>query len=385
MADGIKKLLEQQRMFEDLGGLSALARAARGIHQIEGIDQLHARINELTAIPNAMKTALELINPSNSLGQLISGRLRVFSELGESMRIFQDQLVLPDTSSFAVLLKDYPAGLSKTIRDAIGGVDTLQARMAAMKTPWLDTEQQSLSARAFVDMQAVGGLASSVNSFSARIAGALRVELGDWRDPITFDVPELVNSVARFELYDSRGFNSNLTHFTEEAYQETVQIAGLMIEEDLEPDVIDEDDDGVGLNSRAYETLLRFEREIRAFIVAVMRQAFGVDWMKHQLPPEMFDEWNEKKQKALQQGAEELPLIEYADFTDYKAIIERGDNWKQVFKPIFGRPEDIRESFQRMFPVRIATMHARFITLDDDLLLRAETTRVLRRLRRYLS
>ena len=115
-----------------------------------------------------------------------------------------------------------------------------------------------------------------------------------------------------------------------------------------------------------------------------MTQAFGPDWMKHQLPPKMFDDWNDKKQKALQQGAEDIPLTESADFTDYKAIIERGDNWKQVFKPVFGRPEDIRESFQRMFPVRIAAMHARFITLDDDLLLRAETTRVLNRLQRFM-
>jgi hypothetical protein len=327
----------------------------------------------------------EVLNTTNSLGELLSGRLQGFTELGASMSLLQDQMVLPDTSSFAALLKDYPAGFSKTLRDAMGGFDSLQARIAAMKAPWLDIEHQALSTRAFADMQAVGGLASSLNSFSARIAGALRVELGDWRDPITFDVPGLVDPVARFELYDSRGFNSNLTHFSEEAYQETVQIAGLAIEEDLEPEVINEDDDEVGRNSRAYETLLRFEREIRAFITAAMSQAFGIEWTRHQLPPRMFDDWNEKKQKALLQGAEDLPLIEYADFTDYKAIVERSDNWKLAFKPIFGRPEDIRESFQRVFPVRIATMHARFITLDDDLLLRAETTRVLNRLRHYVS
>ena len=36
------------------------------------------------------------------------------------------------------------------------------------------------------------------------------------------------------------------------------------------------------------------------------------------------------------------------------------------------------ESFQRLFPVRIATMHARLINWDDELLLLVETKRVLR-------
>ena len=80
-------------------------------------------------------------------------------------------------------------------------------------------------------------------------------------------------------------------------------------------------------------------------------------------------------------GYSEQPLIDYADFTDYRAIIERKDNWNAVFKPVFGRAEDVRESFQRLFPVRITTMHARLITRDDELLLLVETKRVLKAIR----
>ena len=60
---------------------------------------------------------------------------------------------------------------------------------------------------------------------------------------------------------------------------------------------------------------------------------------------------------------------------------ERNDNWREVFKPIFLRAEDVRESFQRLFSIRIATMHARVITMDDETLLRFETTRVLKAIR----
>ena len=68
----------------------------------------------------------------------------------------------------------------------------------------------------------------------------------------------------------------------------------------------------------------------------------------------------------------------YADINDYRQIIERKNNWSTVFRPVFGRPEDVRESFQRLFPIRIATMHARIVTLDDEFLIRVETRRVLK-------
>jgi hypothetical protein len=100
--------------------------------------------------------------------------------------------------------------------------------------------------------------------------------------------------------------------------------------------------------------------------------------MKQRLPSAMRDSWIEKKDKAVGAGNPEFPLIDYADFTDYKVIIERRDNWDAVFKAVFGRIEDVRESFQRLFHVRIAIMHARPISQDDELLLRVETKRVLK-------
>jgi hypothetical protein len=92
----------------------------------------------------------------------------------------------------------------------------------------------------------------------------------------------------------------------------------------------------------------------------------------------MFEEWRSKQDRAVEAGQPECPLIEYADFTQYKTIIERRDNWARVFKAVFRRPDDIRESFQRMFPLRIASMHARAIEPDDELLLMVETRRMLK-------
>ncbi len=42
----------------------------------------------------------------------------------------------------------------------------------------------------------------------------------------------------------------------------------------------------------------------------------------------------------------------------------------------FRREEDVRESFQRLHPLRIATMHARLLTQDDEVFLSVEVKRI---------
>ncbi|KQB60781.1 MULTISPECIES: hypothetical protein [Acidovorax] len=70
-------------------------------------------------------------------------------------------------------------------------------------------------------------------------------------------------------------------------------------------------------------------------------------------------------------------FIEAADFTDYEAIICRKDHWREVFQGRFKRQESVRESFQRLYPIRLAAMHARFVTKEDELYLAAEGMRLL--------
>ena len=109
-----------------------------------------------------------------------------------------------------------------------------------------------------------------------------------------------------------------------------------------------------------------------------MTEAFGVDWPKHRLSKELYEEWQKKKMKAEQEGRKEWPLIAYADFTDYERVICRRDNWRDIFEPFFHREESVRESFQRLHPIRLDTMHARPITQDDELLLYVETRRLVK-------
>ena len=108
-----------------------------------------------------------------------------------------------------------------------------------------------------------------------------------------------------------------------------------------------------------------------------MTAIFGENWIRHQVPNEIRQQWLRKQQTARNNGGPERPLIFYADFTDYVPIITRRDNWLKVFKQTFRRQDFVRESFQRVYPIRICVMHARVITQDDELYMYVETKRIL--------
>ena len=99
--------------------------------------------------------------------------------------------------------------------------------------------------------------------------------------------------------------------------------------------------------------------------------------MKQQVPGETLMQWKDKRKSAVDRGHPAEPLLEYADFTDYFRIIDRNDNWEKVFKAVFSSKDDIRESFQRLYPIRLAAMHARLIDQDDELILYVEIKRIL--------
>jgi len=248
----------------------------------------------------------------------------------------------------------------------------LRLAMGGMREPWIQIRESISSARAFSDLIAIGRGVNNLPAFDRAFTNELRHSLGDWREQIEIRLEPLLNPLSRSEYYIEMGFDSALTEFTQEAFDQSLEIAGLH-----EPDIsnsVDSDE----LAQQAYEQLRQFELAIRNFIAEVLQNAFGENWARKQVPSEMLSSWIGKKETAIKNGEEELPLIYYADFTDYKVIIEKRDNWKTVFSSFFQRPEDVRESFQRLYPVRLATMHARIVTRDDVLLMLVETKRVLK-------
>lgn len=258
--------------------------------------------------------------------------------------------------------------------------------MEQMKTPWLEMANPAISASAFAAIQEMGSALTHIKAYDADLSSALRVELGDWRHPI--DWPDAIFSdlEARSNFYASLGVNTALTNMPMPAFREALGMAELwgpppvLIEryQEVEPEESENlDEAGFARTNEAHDRLQRLESQLRKFIDDILTLEAGPNWTKHRLHPNLLEEWREKKQRAQQHIDLDLPLIAYADFTDYERVICRKDNWR-LFEMYFGRPESVRESLQRLYPIRIDTMHSRLITQDDELFLVVECKRLMK-------
>jgi hypothetical protein len=306
----------------------------------------------------------------------------------EAIASFESRFRLPDQLESAFLAEQFHArAVQENLAVQTHGLaaQALQQAMEKMSTPWLDHERTVRSVAGFAQIQRIGEAVRTLPAFDDSLAATLRESLGDWRDPITWRPEIFTNLAARGDFYVSLGFDSALTSFPLPAFEQGLAIAGLDgVPWEAEPGEIEEDDiEEVGLarSNAAHDQLQRAERLLRRFIAKHLTRISGPDWPKHRLPNGLYEEWREKKRKAEEAGAEGRPLIEYADFTHYALIICKKDNWREVFQAFFRREESVRETFQRLHPIRLDVAHARLITQDDELLLRAEVMRLEKAMR----
>ncbi|MCB1467826.1 MAG: hypothetical protein KDK08_11925, partial [Rhizobiaceae bacterium] len=377
--DNLRKLMglhdSLMRQLEPFGGLAKMidesSAAAKLVQQMREQDQL-ARI-AFGPFEDLRRTGVML--EAKKLGIEV-GRV------DELVRAATERFRLPEFKEASALVEAYRLGPgSKTLANLYGG-DVFAKAIESMRTPWLDAADTARSAGAFAELQSIGFALQNFQGFDDRLSDALRIDLGDWRDLIDWPENIFTDALVRSDFYIQRGFAPHLTNLPGPAFDESVGLAGLRpappeLAEPYYRGEGDEDEAAFQRTNEAHDRLQRFESRLRKFIDDVMTAAFGDQWTKHQVPGEIRKKWLDKKQKAMDNGEGEHPLIAYADFTDYVPIITRTDNWTQVFEPIFRRSAFVQESFQRLYPIRICTMHARMITQDDELYLYVEIKRIL--------
>ena len=307
----------------------------------------------------------------------------------QAMAGFEVRFRLPEIAETARLIGELRVGpLSETLRKYAEMESSLQRAMDSMRTPWLDVDRAMHSIVGFTELQGIGhALRTTVPAFDNVLASALRTDLGDWRDRIAWPPEIFRDSRARSDFYAGLGFDHALTDFPRPAFGQSLRIAGLRREPPalvdrygapVPPSVDSDEEEGLARTNMAHDWLLRLETQLRRFIDDNMTRAFGSGWPKHRLPKGLYEKWQEKKGAARSAGAREWPLIAYADFTDYEPVICKRDNWREVFASFFNSPESVCESFQRLYPLRLDTMHARPISQDDELLLYVETKRLVK-------
>jgi hypothetical protein len=380
----IGQLGESLRFIEESSGATRIAETARLLGENSSINQI---MESLNLHQELARTAL---GPMWELRQ--AGVLDLFSRpelelASHAMEAFQDRFRLPKMDEAARLVMQFRENsASEMLTRYALRESSLQQAIESMRTPWLDAHEAMKSMAGFAEIQGIGHALQNMPAFDESFAATLRLELGDWRDTISWPPEIFTDLAARADFYVGLGFNAALTDFPLRAFEQSLDIAGLR--RGLPPVVREfvpssrsaegEEEQGLTRTNAAHDRLQRLERLLRKFIDEEMTQAFGTDWPRRRLPNGLYDQWHEKKRKAEQAGAEERPLIEYADFTDYGQVICRADNWREVFGLFFVRPESVRESFQRLHPIRLDTMHARLITQDDELLLHVEVQRLVK-------
>jgi hypothetical protein len=289
---------------------------------------------------------------------------------------FAQRFRLPELEAITALQKSLTQpGILETLDRYRLESDIVSRAMAEMNSPWLNLQNQLGSVAALTELHGMGHLLATLPSFDDHVTAALRVDLGDWRGPLALDLPALLDPLTRSKFYISRGFDPGLTDFPVPAFRDGLTSAGLYEAPDEEQGAEDTEVSFMRTNE-AHDRLMRFEYRLRLFIDEKMTLAIGPDWTRHRVPEPLRTAWQDKKERGLAAGEAEQPLIAYADFTDYVAIIIRKDNWRDVFGAMFQHKPSVEESFRRLYPVRICTMHARPITADDALFLLVEIKRL---------
>ena len=312
---------------------------------------------------------------------VLPSRLENIRRLGAEL---DKQFRLPKPVEFPKLLQSIEMDAASAFLARHQKVEaSLRETMKAMSTPWLNMQHTIRSLTGIAGLNELGQIVQRASTLEVAPAKHLRSLLGDWRKKIDWPVEIFTDPLARSEFYLDLGLEPALTEFPAEAFHEALSIAGIkgysppLTHPHKRADDSDEDEEEARFerNNTAHDHLQRFESRMRQFISDEMERTFGENWVEEGIPSKIVKAWKEKQSIGRDKGERPRPLIAYADFTDYELIIVNKNNWP-VFRRFFQRKTSLQESLQRLYPIRVCTMHARFITQEDELYLLAETQRL---------
>ena len=367
--DDIRRIFSSLETFRSQ--LEPFSRAMKDIAQSQILNEVTQGLNRHQELVRAAFGPFEELRRAGYLDLQLDGEIL---QLGNIMEVMVGRFRLPEVSEAMRLLHE-SINRKWTIE--------LQNAMEAMSAPWLDIANEVRSINGFAGLQGIGAALRTMPAFDSKLVDSLRLDLGDWSEEVTWPTGIFADPPSRTAFYAERGLNLDLTAFPNNAFEQIISNVGLegthvaMADGYYSELELEEKEDAFERTNRAHDLLQRFESQVRRFIDERMKAAFGTEWIKHQVPGEMRKQWLDKQRQAKDEREQRWPLIAYADFSDYVRIITRSDNWQQVFEEVFISKTSVQESFQRLYPIRVCTMHARLITQDDELYLRVEMKRIL--------
>lgn len=372
----LTKELEKSHIFKINEALSKATLPH--LHNANALVKQYRHIAENPAISSLHKISRDYEKIANPITLDSSKILREYNDKVKPLSEYLSKFRLPAEIEINGFLKSYQSATAAT-NQYFDNTRKISEAMRAMDFPWVRNEEAFKSFDAFTRLQGIGSALQTGTGFDDQVTAFLRNSFGDWRDTINW--PEnLIEAPARTDFYIGQGYDSSLADFPETAFHKGLTLAGFddplsALDTDEKSEGNDHEEEGIQRTNRCHLHLSRFERRIQRFINDAMTAQYGPDWPKIRLPQNMLESWIYKIEQAGKHGRR-LTYIEAADFTDYLQIIVMKEHWNLIFSPIFKRKESITESFQRLYPIRITTMHAGLVTQDDVLFMAAEIRRI---------
>lgn len=263
-------------------------------------------------------------------------------------------------------------------------LETMKQSVLLRQQPWLNEVAPMSSIRALTEIQVLGAAINAANPFSDAVTEATRKVLGDWSKVTSLPPEVFTDAYARRDFYLAHGYDAALSTLPAAARFEGLYLSGLIdapavtvdVAVDADQSEISVDVDGYALASEARELLAALERELRQFIDSKLKAVHGPTWTKQRVPGGIAQNIKQRRADDQHFNGKSHPAVEYLDFPDYAPIITRNDNWTDVFKNYFLRPESVTESFIRLSPIRNAVMHSRPLTQEDMDFLYVEVRRL---------
>ena len=147
----------------------------------------------------------------------------VFQQAQDLSEQFRSRFELPSIIARQKLLADFQQNpLAEVMSRYVENANSIGRLMQSMTTPWLEAQERLSSVKGLAQIQGISSLLDRSSSFSEQLSNALRVDLGDWRDRITFPKTALEDVGARVEFYENLGFDASLTNFPRRGFSGSV-------------------------------------------------------------------------------------------------------------------------------------------------------------------
>ena len=115
----------------------------------------------------------------------------------------------------------------------------------------------------------------------------------------------------------------------------------------------------------AYDILIQLEQTLRELIENKLRHVHGAPWWRRGIPHGVRNDCEQRKKEKEGRGQEVHHPILYAYIDDYRSIIAEGQNWRDLFSPVFRNRTELEASFIWVSRARPAIAHVRPIADHD--------------------